>query len=136
MDQIDGGPKRKYKKKKANNHERESHNAVSKSLANMNNTLNKKAHRKRRHERQPFEYETKQVVHKVNCAAWGCKCQEKGQKKKDLPRKMMEPDYSKELKVPYHPKLEKIKTMYPNLYKWDLKQQYRLKMGQITKEEY
>ena len=26
--------------------------------------------------------------------------------------------------------------MYPKLYKWDQKQQYKLKMGLITKEEY
>ena len=61
--------------------------------------------------------ETKQVEHKVNCAAWGCKCQEKNQKKPDLPKRP-ERHYLKEV-FPLDPRHSKIKNMYPQLYRWD-----------------
>ena len=90
----------------------------------------KKTHRKKK------KHKEKHVVHhekKVDCGAWGCKCQLKPEKKKmaETVQKAEKPAYSK-LERDYgnkkiktlnifgmNPKSNKLRTEYPRLYRWD-----------------
>lgn len=73
--------------------------------------------------------------HKVNCAAWGCTCQNKGKPKVKESRNRI-PTAPVNTLPPRHPNINRIQTMFPKLYRWDQQQIMRLKRGEISKEEY
>ena len=93
-------------------------NTVYKSLANMKlKKQNTKVKRKRKEKLDTNISVNDYAVHKTNCAAWGCKCKEKGKKKEEPPT--IQKSYSREWIPPVHKNINKIKTWYPGLYKWD-----------------
>lgn len=123
------GGKRKKKRDGKNN--------ISKSMANVQ--LVKKKKKNKKHKKDKIAKVAHATTHHVDCSAWGCPCKKRKEAKREAtPEKKERPIPVKRdrPKIDYGNRMLKIHREYPALYKWDQKQQLKLKAGEITKEEY
>lgn len=110
----------------------------SKSLVNISHQPKlKKRKKKSLLAAQPDRDASHKDHHKVDCGAWGCTCKNKpkAQPKPTESRRRI-PTAPINYLPPRHPKINKIQTQFPKLYRWDQQQLQRLKKGEITQEEY
>ena len=64
---------------------------------------------------------------------WGCKCKVKHEAKEERKPK---PAMVRSIFIPSHPRIDKIQTEFPRLFKWDQDMRWKVKIGTISKEEY
>ena len=117
------GGKRKKKRDGKNN--------ISKSMANVQLVKKKKKHKKHKKDKDKIT-KFAHATHQVDCSAWGCPCKKRKDAKREttpekkervIPPKVVRP------KIDYGNRMLKIHHEYPALYKWDQKQQIKLKAG-------